>query len=127
MLPKVEVSARQRSDACIELLSVTVKTASSKNANEAVQLSLYLLENRDGANRAAGSTTDLEREADEAETATSNEFVEIEQTFHVSDTAFAANLMSAEIQLAFGGRADCLHAEHADALVRQPRHRLQRQ
>lgn len=61
-----------------------------------------LLEDSYCANRASGPATDLEREAYEAEATASDEFVEIEQAFHVGNATFAADLMGAGIQLAFG-------------------------
>src|SRR4051812_13641173 len=85
----------------------------------------HLLEDGDGADRAGRPTPNPEREAGKAETAAADQLFELGEAFDVRDAALGAGAMGLEIQLALGRGTDGLDAEHADALVCEPMHRLE--
>src|SRR4051812_37305476 len=79
---------------------------------------------RHRADRRAGAALDLDRKADKAEAALADELVEIDQPLHVGEAEIAADVMHLEVVAARPPRAHCLDAEHADALVAEPRRRF---
>src|SRR3954471_13603481 len=88
---------------------------------------LVLLKDRNSANGAGCTATDLEGKADEPKPAAADELIEICKAFHMGDASFGAGQVSLKVRLAFRSRADCFDAEHANAAIRQPMYAFHRQ
>src|SRR3954451_21963828 len=88
---------------------------------------LVLLKDRNSANGAGCTATDLEGKTDEPKPAAADELIEICKAFHMGDASFGAGQVSLKVRLAFRSRADCFDPEHANAAIRQPMYAFHRQ
>ena len=77
-------------------------------------------ENGHRADGRASATAPLERQADEAEFALSDQRLEIAQTFDVRDVELEAGLVHERVDVAHRARAHGVDAEMHDALACQP-------
>src|SRR3954451_12292762 len=81
---------------------------------------LVLLKDRNSANGAGCTATDLEGKTDEPKPAAADELIEICKAFHMGDASFGAGQVSLKVRLAFRRRADCFDAKNPTAGFRQP-------
>src|SRR3954462_6017308 len=88
---------------------------------------LVLLKDRNSANGAGCTATDLEGKTDEPKPAAADELIEIGKTFHMGDASLGTGQVGLKVRLAFRRRADCFDAEHATPAIRQPMYAFYRQ
>ena len=88
---------------------------------------LLLLKDRNSANGAGCTATDLEGKTDEPKPAATDELIEICKAFHMGDVSFGAGQVGLKVRLAFRSRADCFDAKHANPAIRQPMYAFHRQ
>src|SRR5512138_227187 len=91
--------------------------------NEMLRLSLSDIKHSHGAYRRTGAAADLERQANKAETSSTNELVQIDQIFIVCESQLPADVMDFPVGNMAHARRLCLDAKRRDLLLPQPARR----